>query len=84
MIAPEIVVRDIVMAALKSRIAHPEYHAALTSDASLSADLGLTQIDLWGVACAIEEALGFRFDGDPELHWHTPADIVASIEQVRA
>lgn len=75
---------NLVLAVIARHLHHPDYHEKLSLEASLSADLGLTQIDLWGVACDIEEALGFRYDGDPELHWHTPADIVASIEQVRA
>lgn len=67
---------------LKTLIAkrvHPARHHLIAPDASLSADLHLCQTDLVSIACDIEEAHGFLFEGDPETGWETVADIQAAL-----
>lgn len=60
-------------AAITKRV-HPALHHAITADAALS-DLGLCHIDLIDIACELEEAHGFMFEGDPEQHWQTVGDV---------
>jgi len=60
---------------------HPALHHAITADAALS-DLGLCHIDLIGIACELEEAHGFMFEGDPEFGWETVGDVEAALGEV--
>lgn len=60
-------------AAITKRV-HPALRHAITDDAILS-DLDLSHLDLLSIACDLEEAHGFMFEGDPEQHWQTVADV---------
>ena len=60
--------------AIRKRV-HPALHHAITDDAILS-DLDLSQLDLLSIACDLEEAHSFMFEGEPERKWLTVIDIV--------
>lgn len=62
-----------------SKRVHPALHHLIADDTLLS-DLGLCQLDLLSVACDLEEANGFMFDGDPETRWQTVGDVVRACE----
>jgi len=67
-------------AAITKRV-HPALRHAIAADAVLS-DLGLCHIDLVGLACDLEEAYGFMFDGDPEQHWQTVGDVERALVEM--
>lgn len=45
------------------------------------ADLGLDQLDISCIACAIEEVGGFKLSDREVAKWRTVADVVASMER---
>lgn len=61
---------------------HPALHHLIADDTLLS-DLGLCMVDLLSVACDLEEAHGFMFDGEPEQQWATVGDVVRAVEDMR-
>ncbi|ABD27131.1 hypothetical protein Saro_2695 [Novosphingobium aromaticivorans DSM 12444] len=59
---------------------NPALHHAVTPDALLS-DLGFRQeIDLVGLQCAVEEAVGREFPDQAHAHWRTVADVREAAE----
>lgn len=54
---------------------NPALHHAVTADALL-ADLGFRQeVDLVGLQCAVEEAVGVEFPEQAYAHWLTVEDV---------
>lgn len=64
-------------AAITKRV-HPALRHAITDDAILS-DLDLSHLDLLSIACDLEEAHGFMFEGEPERKWLTVGDVCAAV-----
>ena len=58
---------------LISERVHPSL-CHLIEPGTLLSDLQLEQVDLWGIQCAIEEAGGFEFKGEPA--WATVGDVI--------
>ena len=58
---------------------NPALHDAVTPDALLT-DLGFRQeIDLIGLQCAAEEAVGREFPEQAHAHWRTVADVCEAV-----
>jgi hypothetical protein len=59
---------------------NPALHHAVTADALL-ADLGFRQeVDLVGLQCAVEEAVGVEFPEQAYAHWLTVQDVCQAAE----
>ena len=66
---------ETILSLIAQRV-HPIHRAKIAPDANLHDDLHLCAIDLWSIACDMEEQADAMFASDPA--WETVADVIAA------
>jgi acyl carrier protein len=62
----------------------PSRRHLIDDDADLATDLHLSEADLWGIVCEIEEHVGFELPAEAHSRWQTVRDLRAEIEMAGA